>query len=408
VTIERHKRKIFSDRIYRSLLQFLASVIMVLLPPLETEEYDTRQCLITAVQTHAAAEGYAVMIRHSSNATKTIYLGCDRGGVYRNRNNLNDSNRQRDTASRLVGCPFSIRASEWNSVWTLKVRNSDHNHLATEVIAAHPVQCRLPSHVKKQIKDLSASGIAPSQIVSTIRQSTDHSLIAQDVYNTRKELKWENLHNKTPIEALLETLEQDTYTFYYKTDLISRITHLFFAYSKSIELLNHFPEVILLDCTYKTNRFKLPLLNIVGTTCLNTTFYIAFCFIRHEDEKGFTWALSQLQSFYCNTGPQVLIMDRDMAQLKAARVVFPKIPRMLCIWHIEKNVLVHSSQYIKDAKEREEFMKDWVNLINSPTIPVYNTRWEEFKAKYQPQYPLLLLYLEDTWLGTWKVLVVRA
>jgi hypothetical protein len=101
-------------------------------------------------------------------------------------------------------------------------------------------------------------------------------------------------------------------------------------------------------------------------------------------------------------------MDRDMAQLKAARVVFPKIPRMLCVWHIEKNVLVHSSQHIKNAEEQEEFMKDWINLINSPTIPVYNTRWEGLEAKYQSWYPLLLSYLQDTWLGTWKVLVVRA
>ena len=101
-------------------------------------------------------------------------------------------------------------------------------------------------------------------------------------------------------------------------------------------------------------------------------------------------------------------MDRDMAQLKAARVVFPKIPRMLCVWHIEKNVLVHSSQYIKNGEEQEKFMKNWVNLINSPTIPVYNTRWEGFEAKYQPQYSLLLSYLMNTWLGTWKVLVFRA
>jgi malonate-semialdehyde dehydrogenase (acetylating) / methylmalonate-semialdehyde dehydrogenase len=141
---------------------------MALLPPLEAEEYSTRQCLIEAVQAHAAAEGYTITIRHSNNATKTTYLGCDRGGVYRNRNNLHNGNRQRDTASRLVGCPFSIRALEQDNVWTLKVRNADHNHPATDVTAAHPVQRRLPSDVKKQIKDLSASGVAPSQIISTI------------------------------------------------------------------------------------------------------------------------------------------------------------------------------------------------------------------------------------------------
>ena len=134
---------------------------MALLPPSEAEEYSTRQSLIAAVQAHAAVEGYAVMIRYSNNATGTVYLGCDKGGVYRNRKNLHDGNRHWDTASRLTGCPFSIRASERNNVWTLKVCNADHNHSATVSSAVHPVQRRRSSGIKKQIKDLSTSGVTP-------------------------------------------------------------------------------------------------------------------------------------------------------------------------------------------------------------------------------------------------------
>jgi hypothetical protein len=227
-----------------------------------------------------------------------------------------------------------------------------------QVTAAHSVQYYLPFAIKIQIKDLSASSIAPSQIVNTIQQSSNYSLIAQDVYNTHKELKWENLYGKTPIEALLEILKQDRYTFHYKTDIISCITHLFFAYPKSIKLLNRFPEVILLDCTYKTNRFKLPLLNIIGVTCLNITFYIIFCFIKYEDEKSFTWALTQLWSHYYNGVPQALIMNHDIEQLKATKIVFSRVPQMLCIWYIEKNVLVHAFQYIKTVEEQKEFLKD--------------------------------------------------
>jgi hypothetical protein len=89
---------------------------MVLLPPSETEEYDTRQCLIAAIQAHTVAEGYAITIQNSNTATKTTYLRYDRGGVYQNRNNLHNDNHQRDIAIRLIGCPFSIRASEWNGV----------------------------------------------------------------------------------------------------------------------------------------------------------------------------------------------------------------------------------------------------------------------------------------------------
>jgi hypothetical protein len=52
-------------------------------------------------------------------------------------------------------------------------------------------------------------------------------------------------------------------------------------------------------------------------------------------------------------------------------------------------------------------LKDWTFVVNSPTISIYTNRWEEFEAKYQPQYPLLLSYIEDTWLRSWKMLVVR-
>ena len=90
------------------------------------------------------------------------------------------------------------------------------------------------------------------------------------------------------MESLIDQLKQGIFSFDYKTDEIGQVTYLFFAHPKSVKMLNCFPEVILLDCTYKTNCFKLPLLNIVGTTCLNTTFFIAFCFLHSEEEESFT------------------------------------------------------------------------------------------------------------------------
>jgi hypothetical protein len=63
---------------------------------------------------------------------------------------------------KLIECLFSIKASEQDNVRTLKVCNADYNHPATEVAAAYPIQCRIPFNIKKQIKNLSASGITPS------------------------------------------------------------------------------------------------------------------------------------------------------------------------------------------------------------------------------------------------------
>jgi hypothetical protein len=50
------------------------------------------------------------------------------------------------------------------------------------------------------------------------------------------------------------------------------ITHLFTAHPDAIQQSRVYCNIILMDCTYKTNRFKLPLLNVVSITNLNTTY----------------------------------------------------------------------------------------------------------------------------------------
>lgn len=47
-------------------------------------------------------------------------------------------------------------------------------------------------------------------------------------------------------------------------------------------------EVLIMDCTYKSNKYRLPLLNVVGTTCLNSTFYAAFGFLLQDRKEDFT------------------------------------------------------------------------------------------------------------------------
>lgn len=132
---------------------------MVLLPPPEGKEYLTRADLIDAVQEHARLEGYAITIRNSNSLYKITHLGCDRGGTYRQRNGITTQTRRRDTTSRLTGCPFSVRASEKDGIWILKVWNPDHNH-DVSTATAHPIQRRIPTSIRQQIKDLSSADIS--------------------------------------------------------------------------------------------------------------------------------------------------------------------------------------------------------------------------------------------------------
>jgi hypothetical protein len=214
------------------------TITMSLLPPDETLQFLSRKALIDGLQTHASTNGYAITIQRSNPKDEAIYFRCDRGGVYKPENGLHNTNRQRDTGSRLLDCPFSIRANVKDKIWTIKVRCTDHNHQGTISAYAHPIQRRAASPIRQQVMQLSAAGSAPREIVSVIRQGSNHTLLTRDVLNIRFDIRARNLAGRTPTEALIAQLTGSTYVFEYKTDHMGRIIALFFAcYGHSIASL---------------------------------------------------------------------------------------------------------------------------------------------------------------------------
>jgi hypothetical protein len=115
----------------------------------------------------------------------------------------------------LIECPFSVRTNLKDDIWSIKVRDPNHNHEATTTAVSHPIQRQLTPVLKQQVKDLSTAGIIAREIVSTVRQSTTHAVLASDIYNVRKELRLENLAGKTPMEVLIAIFDTSHYVFDY-------------------------------------------------------------------------------------------------------------------------------------------------------------------------------------------------
>jgi hypothetical protein len=62
----------------------------------------------------------------------------------------------------------------------------------------------------------------------------------------------------------------------------NHIIHLFFVKMSSEILLKTNYEVLIMNCTYKTNRYKLSLLIISEQTAMHINFYVTFCFMQTE------------------------------------------------------------------------------------------------------------------------------
>ena len=68
---------------------------------------------------------------------------------------------------------------------------------------------------------------------------------------------------------------------------IKQMRRLFFVNKHVKKILIKNFEIIIMNCTYKINKYKMSLLVIMSHTILSTSFYIDFAFLKKEKKKNF-------------------------------------------------------------------------------------------------------------------------
>lgn len=154
-------------------------------------------------------------------------------------------------------------------------------------------------------------------------------------------------------------------------------------------------SVFVLDCATKTNQFGMPLLHIVGVSSSNTTFTVAFCFIRDNQEESYIYALKSLFSLLnpLQSHP-VFCSDLDLPLVSAVSVVCPESPHLFCIWNINKHFTSGTKKCFTTADEFKGFLKAWNKLMYVATEEGYNLGLFELEERYQ-NYPSALQYLKE-------------
>ena len=157
-----------------------------------------------------------------------------------------------------------------------------------------------------------------------------------------------------------------------------------------------------MDCTYKTNRYGLPLLNIVGVTATGNSFNIAFAFLQNEKQSCYVWALNAFKSCV-NHEPAVVVTDRELALMAALSEVFPRVKHLLCVWHINKNILAKCRKHFvgiggDEDKAWDSFMSSWSECTEATTVDDYEASWLRFMHRYRRVSPQSLAYIDTTWI----------
>lgn len=353
---------------------------MQLLPPPTDKLYPTINALIEDVNKTASRQGYTV-VKNGGNRNdkdgllRKVRLVCSKGGVH-NESRKKVANGQRNRRSQRTDCQWKAYACRSDYTWHLRVQEDEHNHPASPP-EAFAVNRQFTQADMAIIKDDYKAHTPPARTLERLRNlNPGKNFLMRDLHNQRAKIRRQELAKATPIQHLLQDLQTlDSWFIAHQLDGNGQLKQLFFAFEPSLDLLKMYPDVLFIDYTYKTNKYNMPLCIFNGVSASNKSFYIGFAFLRHEDKDSHPWILSRVQELFTRVGkeegPKVVLTDKEDALIAGLGEVMPATYHILCVWHINKNILARATKFFPRPEEIQPWMDLWYKVCQAPTLAEY-------------------------------------
>lgn len=221
------------------------------------------------------------------------------------------------------------------------------------------------------------------------------------VYNHRDYLRRVGFEGRDVVGQLCHLAMKNNYINWMIADPDTKVlTHLFLAHPDSLNLLRTYPWFIGMDSTYKTNRYKMPFLEITGMTPCNNNFMVAYAFMKDETEGSYRWVLERLRLLVGNAvQPTVIVTDRELGLMRPISDIFPETQHLLCTWHINKDVEDRAYKiFAKNRKMAARFTQGiWRRVMEAPTEQEYEDA-VMYLGERMRVYPRVVSYVTGTWL----------
>jgi histone-lysine N-methyltransferase SETD2 len=111
---------------------------------------------------------------------------------------------------------------------------------------------------------------------------------------------------------------------------------------------------------------------------------LAIAFLSAETIEDYEWALNTYKGFMGNYLPLAIVTDCELALMRTTEIAFPVAHKMLCRWHICKNVM---------AKHRTGFTEEDWQMFMTLFLGV-------MRAGTEDELQEKLVQIQTEWVGT--------
>ncbi|XP_050895218.1 uncharacterized protein LOC127101819 [Lathyrus oleraceus] len=169
------------------------------------------------------------------------------------------------------GYPFKIRSTleKDGSGWKVDVKCGAHNHGLPDRLEGNSFVGRLTMNEKQHVVDLTKRHVPPRHILLSLQDREPKNVIRiTQIYKYKIVIKKDIRGPRSEIKHLFKLIEDADYVYW------------------------------IMNNTYKTNKYRQPLFEIVGMTSTELTFVVAFAYMESEQTENFCWVLDKLKQLF--------------------------------------------------------------------------------------------------------------
>ena len=123
------------------------------------------------------------------------------------------------------------------------------------------------------------------------------------------------------------------------------------------KMFQQFPQIILVDATYCTNSSSYKLFSFMVTDAFGRGQFVQHAFVASESRDVMVKVLRIFQENNpASSDTSVFMIDKDLKEDTALRVVFPNARVLLCQFHVIKWFNTHKSAWELEVTEQKELM----------------------------------------------------
>ncbi|XP_070183049.1 uncharacterized protein [Littorina saxatilis] len=247
-----------------------------------------------------------------------------------------------------------------------------------------------------QLQDIMGlSSIRAKDVASFVKVKQNKTILPMDVHNLRRKLNKDcEAGESEKVQTLIDEIEAKGGKVQFATDENNGFKYLAFVTKDMMESLEQYPEILIMDATYKCNACDYALLNILVIDANGQGIPVFHAFVSSETSDMLSSCLTFFAECYLSDKTSTIFVDKDMAELLAIRAVLPHVSIRLCSFHASMAV----KRALTQKKIAPSLLNSVLNMFNEQktceTDDIYFQTKEKMKDLCPPH---VLAYFQDHW-----------